>query len=157
MSLLAAIRPSDYDFPLFVHILGATVLVGGLVTAVGFQALAWRGRDRADVTAFDRGAFWALLAVALPGWVVMRLGGQWIYSKEGWTGKGDPSWLGIGFTTADIGLPILVVAIVVSGLGVRRLRRGAQSNALGRVGAPLTAILLVAYLVTVWAMTAKPS
>jgi uncharacterized membrane protein len=157
MSVLAAIRPSDWEFPLFVHVLGASVLVGGLVTAMSFQVLAWRGRDRADVTAFGRAGFWALLAVALPGWIVMRLGGEWIYSEEGWTGEDDPAWLGIGFITADVGIPLLLVAIILAGLGARRMKRGAAHSVLGRIATPLTMLLLVAYLVTVWAMTAKPN
>jgi uncharacterized membrane protein len=157
MSVLAAIRPSDWEFPLFVHVLGAGVLVGGLVTAAAFQVLAWSRRQAADVLAFDRAGFWALLTVALPGWIVMRLGGEWIYSEEGWSGEDDPSWLGIGFVTADVGIAVLLLAILLAGLGVRRLRHGATTNVLGRVGMPLTTVLLIAYLVTVWAMTAKPS
>ena len=157
MSVLAAIRPSDLEFPLFVHVLGAMVLVGGLIAAVGFQTLAWRRRDRTDVLAFDRAAFWALLTVAIPGWIVMRIGGQWIYSEEGWSGEDDPSWLGIGYTTADLGLPLLVIATILAGLGMRMSRRGEGTSVLGRIATPLSVILLVAYLVTVWAMTAKPT
>ena len=157
MSALAALRPNDLELPLFVHVLGAMVLVGGLVTAVVFQALAWRRREPADVTAFHRAGFWALLGVALPGWVVMRLGGEWIYSEEGWSGEDDPSWLGVGFVTADLGLVVLLVAILLAGLGLRGLRRGGTANLLGRIATPLAMLLLIAYLVAVWAMTAKPS
>jgi uncharacterized membrane protein len=157
MSVLAAIRPSDWEFPLFVHVLGAMVLVGGLIAAVGFQAVAWRRRDRTDVLAFDRAAFWALLTVAIPGWIVMRIGGQWIYSEQGWSGEDDPSWLGIGYTTGDLGLPLLVIATILAGLGMRMSRRGEGTSVLGRIATPLSVILLVAYLVTVWAMTAKPT
>jgi uncharacterized integral membrane protein len=155
MTVLAVTRPTDWDFPLFLHILGATILVGGLVTAVGMQSLAWRKREPDDVRAFGRWGFWALLTVALPGWVLMRVGAQWIYSKEGWSGEGDPSWLGIGFTVGDIGLPVLVIAIILAGLGVRQLRK-AGTNVFGRLATPLAIVLLVAYLVAVWAMTAKP-
>jgi uncharacterized membrane protein len=158
MSVLAVIRPTGWDFPLFLHILGATVLVGGLVLALVMQVLAWRKREAAEVTAFGRWGFWALLTVALPGYVLMRIGAQWIYSKEGWTGDNDPNWLGIGFAVADGGLIILLVTILLAGLGMRRLRRsGATANLLGRIATPLSAILLVGYLVAVWAMTAKPS
>ena len=153
--MLAATRPTDWDFPLFLHILGATILVGGLVTAVGMQSLAWRKREPDDVRAFGRWGFWSLLTVALPGWVLMRIGAEWIYSKEGWTGEDDPSWLGIGFTVADIGLPVLVIAIILAGLGVRQVRK-AGTSVFGRVATPLAIVLLVAYLVAVWAMTAKP-
>jgi uncharacterized membrane protein len=158
MSVLAANRPDELGFPLFLHVLGAMVLVGALVTVVAFQLLAWRRRsETVEMTAFDRAAFWALLTVALPGWIVMRVGAQWIYSKEGWSGEDDPDWLGIGYTVADIGLPVLLISIILAGIGVRRLKGGRPTNLLGRIATPLSTLLLVAYLVAVWAMTAKPS
>jgi hypothetical protein len=157
MSVLAVLRPNDWDFPLFLHVLGATVLVGGLVVTVAVQLLAWRRTDVADVTAFTRAGFWALVTIVVPGWLIMRLGGQWIYSKEGWSSP-DPDWLGIGFTVADIGLPVLVITVVLAGLGVRQLRRsGGTRNVLTRIALPLATLMLVAYVVAIWAMTAKPS
>jgi hypothetical protein len=155
--ILAATRPSEWDFPLFLHVLGAMILVGGLVTTVGLQAFAWRRRESSDVAAFSGGAFWALVTVALPGWVLMRVGGEWIQSKEGWTGDNVPSWLDIGYFAADAGFIVLLVTILLAGLGLRRLRRrGAATDVLARIATPLATILLVAYLLAVWAMTAKP-
>jgi uncharacterized membrane protein len=157
VTVLAAIRPTGWDFPLFLHVLGAMILVGGLVVAVSMQLLAWRRRNPADVAAFSRGAFWALLTVALPGWVVMRIGGEWIRSKEGYSGPDDPSWLGFGYFAADLGFVVLLVTVLLAGLGVRRLRRsGGGTSILGRIATPLATILLTLYLVAVWAMTAKP-
>jgi uncharacterized membrane protein len=155
--VLAAIRPTGWDFPLFLHVLGAMILVGGLVVAVSMQILAWRRHDSADVAAFSRGAFWALLTVALPGWVLMRVGGEWIRSKEGYSGENDPSWLGFGYFAADVGFLVLLVTVLLAGLGVRQLRRsGGGASILGRVATPLATILLIVYLVAVWAMTTKP-
>jgi hypothetical protein len=157
MTVLAATRPTEWDFPLFLHVLGAAVLVGGLITAVALQVSAWRQREPGELTAFSRGGFWALLTVGLPGWVVMRVGAEWIYSKEGWSGDNDPTWLGIGYLAADIGFVVLLVTILIAGLGVRRLRKsGGTAAVLGRIATPLATILLVLYLVAVWAMTAKP-
>jgi len=157
MTVLAATRPTDWDFPLFLHVLGAMILVGGLVAAVGMQAYAWKRRDPGELLGYSRGGFWALLTVALPGWVLMRVAAEWIRSKEGWTGDDDPAWLGIGYLVADAGFVVLLVTVLLAGLGVRRLRRpGATANALGRVATPLATLLLIAYLIAVWAMTAKP-
>jgi hypothetical protein len=157
VTVLAAIRPTSWDFPLFLHVLGAMILVGGLVVAVSMQLLAWRRRDQTDAAAFSRGAFWALLTVALPGWVVMRAAAEWIRSKEGWNGDNDPSWLGIGYLTADLGFLVLLVTVLLAGLGVRQLRRsGGGASILSRAATPLATILLIAYLVAVWAMTTKP-
>jgi hypothetical protein len=148
--MLAAIRPDSWNFPLLLHVLGASVLVGGLVVTVAAQFLGWRRPD--DAAAFGRIAFWALLFVAFPAWWVMRVGGQWIYSKEGLDELDpEPGWVGVGFVTADFGGLLLLVSIVLAGLGVRR-----QKPVLGRIATVLAAIVLVAYLVATWAMTAKP-
>jgi hypothetical protein len=157
LSLLAATRPTGWDFPLFLHVLGAMILVGGLLTAVGMQLYAWRMREPGDLVGYSRGGFWALLTVALPGWVLMRVGGEWIRSKEGWTGDDDPAWLGIGYLVADAGFLVLLVTILLAGLGMRQLRKsGGTANVFGRAATPLATILLVAYLIAVWAMTTKP-
>ena len=156
--MLAATRPTGWDFPLFLHVLGAMVLVGGLTVAVAFQLLAWKKRDPADVAASTRAGFRALLAVALPGLIVMRIGAQWVYSKEGWSGDNDPGWLGIGFLTADLGGILLLITIILAGLGARRLgRSGGTVSLLTRIATPLATVLLIAYVIAVWAMTTKPN
>ena len=150
--LLATVRPHSWDLPLFVHVLGAMILVGGLLTGAASLAFA-RGDEK-----YLRLGYRSLLAVALPGWLLMRIGAEWIASKEGWTHKGvhDPTWLNIGFFLADVGGLILLVSLVVGGIGVRRLRTGKGATLL-RATLALSVVLLGAYVVAVWAMAGKPS
>jgi hypothetical protein len=151
--VLAAIRPDDWNLPLLLHVLGAMLLVGGLTTAVTSFWLGWR-RDAATLS---RLGFWSLLVVAFPSWWLMRLAAQWIYDKEGFGGEGDPGWIGVGFITAEGGGLLLLISIILTGIGVRRLRRGGGGpSTLVRVGAVLATIVLAAYVLAVWAMTAKP-
>ena len=153
MSTFAAIRPDDWNFPLLMHVFGAMILVGGLVTAVTALLLGWR-RNSAW---YSRLGFRALLLIALPAWFVMRIGAQWIYSKENFDENDEPGWLGVGYLTADLGGLLLLVAIIVTGIGVWRLRRAAaETSLLARIGGVLATVLLIAYTVAVWAMTAKP-
>jgi phosphoglycerol transferase MdoB-like AlkP superfamily enzyme len=153
MSLVAAIRPDDWNFPLLVHVAGAALLVGGLVTAVTALLLGWR-RDSAF---YSRLGFRSLLFVTLPAWFVMRIGAQWIYSKEGFTGDDEPGWLGIGYLTADLGGILLLLSIILTGIGVRQLRSAdRQTSALVRIGSVIAVLLLIAYVVAVWAMAGKP-
>ncbi len=72
MSAVAAIRPDEWNLPLLLHVFGAMVLMGGLVTAMTALLLGWR-RDAAPYT---RLAFWTLLLVAFPAWWLMRIAGQ---------------------------------------------------------------------------------
>jgi hypothetical protein len=102
--------------------------------------------------------YWSLLAVALPGYIIMRIGAQWIYSKENWDDVPDdliPAWLDIGFLVADGGALVLLVALVVGGIGVYRLREG-KGEGLLKVTMVLSFVLLVAYVIAAWAMAGKP-
>ena len=156
-AVLAAVRPGEWNFPLLLHVLGAMVLVGGIVTAVTAQTLAWRRRGADDVVTFARMAFRALLFVAIPGWIVMRVGAQWIASKEGYGGGTVPTWVDVGYFTADGGGLLLLLATVLAGVGLRRLLRNpAGSGALVRASTVLASVALLGYVVAVWAMTAKP-
>jgi hypothetical protein len=152
MSVLAAVRPDEWNFPLLVHVFGAMVLVGGLLTAA--TALAYARGD----TRLLRLGYWSLLALCLPGWLVMRIGAQWIYTKEGWDDLPEglePDWLGVGYVVADGGGLLLVISLIVGGIGVYRLRQGKGSGLL-RATMILSIILLLAYVVAVWAMAGKP-
>jgi 4-amino-4-deoxy-L-arabinose transferase-like glycosyltransferase len=153
MSVLAAIRPDDWNFPLLMHVFGAMLLVGGLVTAVTALLLGWRR----DSPFYSRIGFWALLAVAFPAWWIMRIGAQWIYSKENFNEDDEPGWLGVGYLTADLGGLLLLLTIILTGVGAWRLRRsGSETSVLTRIGGVLACLVLIAYTVAVWAMTAKP-
>jgi hypothetical protein len=101
--------------------------------------------------------YWTLLAVAFPGYIVMRIGAQWIYSREGWEDLGnDPTWIGIGFIVADAGALITLIALILGGIGVRRLRSGKGAGLL-KAAMVLAWIVLAAALVAVWAMAGKPN
>jgi putative copper export protein len=149
--MLAAIRPDSWNYALFLHVLGAAVLVGALVTAGTAQVLGW-ARDASGGTAmFARLSFRTLLFVAVPAWFAMRIGAEWIYSNE-------PDWLGVGYMTADLGGILLLVSVVLAGFGARRLARAdSGSNALARSAGIIALVVLALYLVALWAMTAKPS
>ena len=151
MSVFAVIRPDEWNFPLLMHVFGAMVLVGGILAGTTALLLGWR-RDSAFYT---RLGFWSLLAVAFPAWWIMRIGGEWIYSKEDFAE--DPDWVGIGYITAEGGGLFLLITIILTGIGMRRLRGTDNgTSVLTRIGAVLGVVLLIAYTIAVWAMTGKP-
>jgi hypothetical protein len=150
--VLAAIRPDAWNFPLLIHVAGAMVLVGALVLAGSALIFAWRDGGGTMV----RLGYRSLLLGVIPGWIVMRAGGEWIASKEHLENS-NVSWIGIGFTTADGGAVLIIIATIVAALAWRRAARDGGGGGLGKAATVLVSILLVAYVVTLWAMTTKPS
>ena len=150
-SFLAAVRPDSWNFPLFLHVLGAMILVGGTLTAASALAFA-----RGDIRMLRVG-YWSLLALALPGYILMRIGGQWIYAKEHLDDAPiDFAWVSIGFIVADVGALLLLIALIIGGFGVRRLRGGGGAGLL-RATMVISLVLLAAFVVAAWAMSAKPA
>jgi hypothetical protein len=154
MTLLGVIRPDDWNLPLFLHVLGAMTLVGALVLVVVSLASA-RGGDSAAAL---RLGYRSLLLAAIPGWIVMRVTAQWIASKEGLDDLDDPpAWVDIGFITSEPTLLLLIAATICAGIAARRSREGGSSfGGLNTAALVLVAISLVAYVIAIWAMSAKP-
>jgi hypothetical protein len=152
LAVFAVIRPDSWNFPLLVHVFGAMVLVGGLVTATSALAFA-----RGD-TKLLRLGYWSLLGVALPGYVIMRIGAEWIFVKERWDDVPDdliPSWIDIGYIVADAGALLMVIALIVGGIGMRQLRQG-KGQGLLKATLIIALLILAAAVVAIWAMSGKP-
>jgi hypothetical protein len=144
--MVAIVRPEAWDFPLFVHVLGAIVLFG----AVGSVALLAIAALHYDVHAalLRRTAFATTVLVVWPSFVVMRVGAQWILSREG-LDKVTPSWVNYGLAVSDAGILILAAITLLGWLAPRRPRTG-------KFLAALSVLYLIALGVAWFAMTAKP-
>ena len=152
MSVLAIIRPDSWNLPLFLHILGAMVLVGALTLSAVSLIAAWRSGSASLI----RLAYMSLFYGALPGYIVFRAGAEWIVSKEHLSDSKD-AWIGIGYGVSDLGFLLLIVSLIIGGISVRRMNRGDRPSAVSaRIVTGLVSLVLVAYLVAVWAMTTKP-
>jgi hypothetical protein len=153
MTELAVIRPDDWNLPLFLHILGAMVLVGALMLSSVSLIAAWRSGSAALI----RTAYMTLFYGALPSYIVFRVGSEWIADKEG-LADSNVTWIGIGYGVSDTGALLLIISLVIGGISVRRMDRGRQPSPIAaRIVTGLVSLVLIAYLVAVWAMTAKPT
>jgi len=154
LSTLAAVRPDEWNLPLFLHILGSMVLTGSMLLAATVLLSSWRS---GSVT-LARTGYRTLLIGVLPSWLLTRIAAQVIANKEGLDKGKTPTWVTIGFITTEPGLLLIVAATVAAGLGLRKARRdGGTLGASRKVAAVLTSLLVVFYVVAIWAMTAKPS
>ena len=147
MTLLGAIRPDDWNFPLFIHVLSAMVLFGAVVLAVVSVA----GNSQAGL----RLGFRSLLIGAIPAWIAMRLSAQWIASEENLLDEDveTPAWVDIGFMTSEGSLLFLIAATVCAGIATRRGHGGGLRTAT----VVLVGITVVAYIVALWAMSTMPT
>jgi hypothetical protein len=141
--MIAAGRPF---LPLFLHILGAMVLVGAMLTVLLLTVTAWRR----PLALLSKSTFRTLLIVAIPAWLLMRACGQWMYSEEGWSGHNDPTWLGIGYLVGDFGLLILLITT-----GVAFWWNRSNKAVAGRIVAVLSLVYLVLLGVAWLAMSGK--
>jgi hypothetical protein len=154
VTVVAAIRPDSWNFALLLHVLGAMLLVGALVLAASALVLA---RRDGSATLLRLG-YRSLLIGALPAWIVMRAAAEWIADKEELTGDDVPNWVDLGYSIADPGLVLMLAATVLAGLAMRRALRAGSAGGGGfsLTSTVLVWLLVIAYLVAIWAMTTKP-
>ncbi len=163
---------SSWNVPLLVHVAGAMILVGGVLTAAA--AFVFAGGNERRV----RLGFYSLLLVALPGLILAKLGATWLWSRfsgksfisAAFPGKDDPRWIEIGGTALDGGGALLVLALILGWFGLRRLRgeqgdfltkvpvvRKLTGETLLRLTTIISVVLLAGYVLAVWAMGARPA
>lgn len=148
--MLAAIRPDSVNLPLFLHVLGAMLLVGCLFTVAFATVLGRRSPDRAAGMA--RFGLKTLLLGVLPSYIVMRIGAQWVEAEQDYPDDFEATWIDIGYITADIGALLILISAILAGIGLRR-----GNVRLARIVGVVSVLLLAAFLLAVWAMTAKPT
>jgi len=147
--MLAAIRPDSWNLPLFLHVLGATLLFGTTATVAiaGFAARA--RRDHSALLA--RIVLRTFLLGVIPSWILMRAGAAWIGDKE-FPDK-TPGWVDVGFIVSEPGAILLVIVGILAWLAARK-----QGVGRAAVAVPvLASIYLVALGIAWFAMSAKPS
>jgi hypothetical protein len=156
--VVAAIRPDSINVALVVHVAGAMLLVGSLCVVALALVGSWRQSDGAASIVLTRFGLRALLVGVVPAWIIMRTGAEWTRSREHIPGSYDASWINIGYLTADIGGILILLSLAASIFGLMRLREPKDARSpLGRVLGLVSLVLVVAYVVAVWAMTTKPS
>jgi hypothetical protein len=147
--MTAVLRIHSWDFPLFLHVLGATVLFGGMITTTVLAVAARHSQHRALL---GRLTFRTLLFVVLPSWILTRVAAQWILDREDNLihGLDKKGWVGVGFIVTEGGLVLLVIT---GFLAWRYARKGGRA---GEAVIALSGLYLVALAVAWFAMSAKP-
>ena len=134
MTVLAFSRPF---WPLFLHVLGAMLLYGVIITAI-----------ITSVVRRPRAAFTTLL-LAVPAWVIAFVGAVWIEGKEDL--PNNPAWIGIGHITLEGGL----ILFLLPSIGFAYWWRRSGKDGAGRVVTALASLYLLALTIAMLAMSGK--
>jgi hypothetical protein len=132
--------------PLYLHVVGATALFGGVlaVTILAFAA----NRYPPERTAFlQRITFWLTLLLVVPAWIVTFAGAEWVLSKGYAKGLG---WESAGFAVTYGGAILIVTLLVLSRFVPKRPQLGPYIAGLGT-------LYIVALGVAWFAMSYKPA
>ena len=149
--VLAAIRPDDFNLPLFLHVAGAMLVVGVVFSALLSFALARRS-DADGAARLTQMALRTILYFSLPAYLLMRVGAQLTEAKYDF--DTEPGWIDVGYITGELTLLLTLASTIVSAIGLKKLRAGGGAKH-ARAVMIMSALILVAYLVAVWAMTTK--
>jgi uncharacterized membrane protein len=150
---------SLYEAIVLVHILMATVWIGGGIVTQHFAALILREGDPVRVGGFGRDIAWIATRITLPAALVLLGSGIWAAVEGDW--DFGAAWISISFT-------VWIVA-VVAGLVLVRPEYARIESLLPSLGMNADAIAerlrrillfsrieLVLLLIALWAMVVKP-
>ncbi|HUK93728.1 MAG TPA: PEP-CTERM sorting domain-containing protein [Gaiellaceae bacterium] len=145
--MLAALRPDSFDLPLFLHVLGATLLFGSTATVAIAGYASRRTPDNSALLARVVAGTWVL--VILPSFILMRAGAAWIVDKEFPGNASEPGWVGVGFIVSEPGALLLIAVGILAWVSVRKKRV--------LLAVPILASIYLLALAVAWfAMAGKP-
>jgi hypothetical protein len=147
--MLALIRPDSWNLPLFLHVLGATILFGATAT-IAIAGFAERAQTQ-HAALLARIVLRTFLFGVVPSFILMRVGAGLIADKE-FPDK-TPGWVDVGFLVSEPGAILLIIVGILAWLGSRKQGAGRAAFAVPI----LASIYLVALGVAWFAMSAKPS
>lgn len=154
--MIAAIRPGDWNWLLFFHLIAAFALVGGLITVVLVSLAAQRKAWPEQVPLLRAIAFRTNLVVVLPAFVALFVFGDVLAGREYL--HGDPDWLSIAYAITGVALIVGGVGLTLLQLWVlRRTRAGHSTGRPAQLATYLPVIVLAALIAVIVLMAGKPA
>lgn len=152
--MLAAIRPTDWNWILFFHLVTAFLLVGGLIVVL-MSSLAV-GRTRPELVPLLRlVAFRTTLILVIPMYVLIHVFGPMLADRE--YPHDEPGWLGTSFALATLGSVVALILVALQFWSLRRVRARRAPGWPEWLATWLPALLLASLAATIVLMAGKPS
>jgi len=154
--VLAAIRPTDWNWLLFGHLLAAFALVAGVIVVILTSAAAmWSGRPQHAPLLRTIG-FRANLVVVIPAFVAIHILGGLLADREFPGGTKEPSWLGASFAITTIATVVAVVLALLQYWTLRRARTGSVRGWQALTATCVPPVVLAALVAVIVLMAGKP-
>jgi hypothetical protein len=154
--MIAAIRPTSWNWILLGHISSAMVLIAGLIIVVLVSVAAQRKALSEHVPLLRAIAFRSTLLLVIPPIILVHVFGALLGDRE-YPGDAAPGWLDTSFAVTTIAT---IVALVLLGLQfwvLRRTRAGHLTGWQASLATYLAPVLLAAMTVVLVLMAGKPS
>jgi hypothetical protein len=153
--MIAALRPTDWNWLLFGHLATAFLLVGGLILMTVVSIAAERTASSDQVPLLRALAFRVNLLLVVPMLVAIHIFGAILSDRE--YDSSEPGWLGAGFAITSVATIVAVVLVFLQFWVVRRVRRGATAGWPAVAATYLAPLLLAAMVVVIVLMAGKPA
>ena len=155
--MVAAIRPSDWNWLLFGHLLAAFALVAGLTVVTLTSLAAARSRSGAHGALLQTIAFRTNLVVVIPAFVAVHVLGGILAGREFPGASEEPGWLDTSFVITTVATVVAVALALLQYVLVRRAPAARAGDLQVRAAACVPPLVLAALLVVVVLMAGKPA
>ena len=132
--MIAAIRPTDWNWILLGHLAAALVLVAGLIVVVLVSFAAHRKAQSDHVPLLRAIAFRTNLVLVIPAFILVHVFGAMLADRE-YPGDAAPGWLDSASRSRRSRRSPALVLLALQFWVLRRVRAGAP-RAAGRPGSP---------------------
>jgi hypothetical protein len=154
--MIAAIRPTEWNWLLFGHLASAFILIAGLIVVVLVSVAAQRNAQSDHVPLLRAIAFRSNLLLVIPPFIAVHVFGAMLADRE-YPGDSEPDWLGAGFAITTIATIVALVLLALQFWVLRRVRKGQLGGWQSGLATFLAPLLLAAMVVVLVLMAGKPS
>ena len=154
--MIAAIRPTEWNWILLGHLASAFILIAGLIVVVLVSLAAQRKSTHSDHVPLLRAiAFRSNLVLVIAPFVAVHIFGALLADRE--YGDADPGWLGASFAITTIATVVALVLLAIQFWVLRRVRAGHLGGWQASLATYLAPLLLIAMTVVLVLMAGKPT